>query len=213
MRGLILNDFYKTFNGSKILISLSVLIGAVIVMFMEQQIIVYGYIIGVILCLSLYSLSSVRKDMETKWNRYEVTLPIKRKEIIKSKYIFSLIYLLISLFVTVMFVLAIVAIKEYEYFDFGMKDIITLYILSIALVFQIISFFYMTVYLFSFEYIDIAMIISVVLSLILTGTLVKLLNKRDITIEDGRIIIIVISTFILYISYEVTKKLYRKNDI
>ena len=201
MKGLLLDSFYKTVNGMKILLFLLIIIGAVIIAFSDDAFIVQAYIIAVFLSISVYALISIRKDAESKWSRYEIILPVRRNTIILSKFISFLLWVLVSVFMAVLFIGAAVIVKGNLYFDFGLRDIVTIVVISVSLALQIGSV-YMGLYLFGLDKTDILMILSVIVSVGPIGLLVGIINRNRVSIETGRFI--VFFTALLFLACHIT---------
>lgn len=212
MKGLLLDSFYKTVNGMKILLFLLIIIGAVIIAFSDDAFIVQAYIIAVFLSISVYALISIRKDAESKWSRYEIILPVRRNTIILSKFISFLLWVLVSVFMAVLFIGAAVIMKGNLYFDFGLRDIVTIVVISVSLALQIGSVFYMGLYLFGLDKTDILMILSVIVSVGLIGLLVGIINRNRVSIETGRFIVFFTALLFFGVSYNITKYLYKKSE-
>lgn len=212
MKGLFLDNLYKTADEMKILLPILLIIGAIIIVFIEDQLIVQFYIITVFLSISICALLSIRKDAEAKWTRYEIILPVRRKTIIQCKYISFLLWVIVSAMMAVMFTVIIIIFKGNIYFDSGIRDILTIFILSVALVLQIASIFYMGLYFLGLDKSQILMILSVIVSISLIGLLAGVLNKKGVSLEVGRIIVFGISVFFLGVSYNITKLLYYRRE-
>lgn len=60
------------------------------------------YLIGMVtIILSLSSITSMTYDDMSKWDRYALTMPISRKDIVVSKYILSILLSIVSILVSV----------------------------------------------------------------------------------------------------------------
>ena len=123
MKGLLLDNFYKTIHDMKILLVLLALLGGCIILFTDGQLPVQAFIFITFLSISVLALTSIRRDSVTRWNRYERTMPIKQKTIVLSKYISYILWVLVATVIAVIFTHMLVAVKGHQYFDFGMRDI------------------------------------------------------------------------------------------
>jgi hypothetical protein len=212
MKGLFLDNFYKTIDGMKMLLFTLFLIGAIIIGFVENQLIVQAYIFIIFSSISLFSLASIRKDGDTRWNKYEITLPVKRKTIIKCKYLSFIFWIFIALIMAAVFTVIVVIMKGDKYFDFGMRDILTLFYIAIALVIQMSSFYFVGLYSLGFEKSDIMVILSLIIAIGFTVLSVGILNVANVGIETGRTILLVASIFLFGLSYNITNLLYSKSE-
>ncbi|WP_198142541.1 ABC-2 transporter permease [Syntrophaceticus schinkii] len=163
---------------------------------------VQAFIFITFLSISVLALTSIRRDSVTRWNRYERTMPIKQKTIVLSKYISYILWVLVATVIAVIFTHMLVAVKGHQYFDFGMRDILTIFFVSVAFSLSICSFFYLGLYLIGYQKCDILIMISAILSVCFTAIMIVILNSADITIETGRIIILGVSVVFLLLSYE-----------
>ena len=154
MKGLLLDSFYKTVNGMKILLFLLIIIGAVIIAFSDDAFIVQAYIIAVFLSISVYALISIRKDAESKWSRYEIILPVRRNTIILSKFISFLLWVLVSVFMAVLFIGAAVIVKGTCISILDYCDIVTIVVIIRLTCSADRSVFYMGLYLFGLDKTD-----------------------------------------------------------
>ena len=113
MKGLIRNNFYSMENNVKISFVVALFL-SVISIFVKQS-----NIIQMIIAMQLFVFivnvgTSLHADVVSKWNRFELTLPVKYNDIIKAKYIsFAILFLL------GMLMAAVTAILVYFTSDFS----------------------------------------------------------------------------------------------
>ena len=96
MKGILVDSYYKTLGGMKLLLGLLSFVGALIILFIKIQFIVEGYMLLVFFCVPIYALLINSKDTELAWSQYELILPIKKDNIVKSKYFLYLFWLFLS---------------------------------------------------------------------------------------------------------------------
>ena len=75
MKGLFLDSIYKTMDSIKLLILVLFVIGVGIIGFVDSQFILQAFISSIFLSISVSALISVRKDISSKWYKYEISLP------------------------------------------------------------------------------------------------------------------------------------------
>lgn len=90
MKGLLLKDFYIIRSGLLILLLTFVFIGAGMSFVISPWVLIVIFTVT----LSFQSAVTVQTDKASHWDRFSVTLPVPRKQIISSKYV---MYLLLSL--------------------------------------------------------------------------------------------------------------------
>lgn len=93
MKGLIRNNFYSMENNIKISLILA-LFTAIVSFFVKHDAFIQ-MIIAMQLCIFIVNVgTSLHADVVSKWNKFELTLPVKYNDVIKAKYIsFSMLIL------------------------------------------------------------------------------------------------------------------------
>jgi len=103
MKGLLLKDFYTT-KANILVALLSCLVMAIGLSFVISPSVV---IILVAIPLSMTVSGTIISDKKNKWTQYSVTLPVSKKQIISSKYIAYLFWVIVGLIVGTLIVLKI----------------------------------------------------------------------------------------------------------
>ncbi|MEL7656992.1 MAG: ABC-2 transporter permease, partial [Bacillota bacterium] len=93
MIGLILKDFYTIRQYSKTMLFMLVFFALISAGLDNPAAFFEGFIIIMSTMMSIYSFSY---DNLAKWDRYGLSLPVTRKEVVASKYILSLLLCLIG---------------------------------------------------------------------------------------------------------------------
>lgn len=109
MLGLIIKDILNLSSNKRIFVTL--LIMFTFIGFMGKGLPNYLSIYLPILCLML-AISTFSYDEYSKWDRYVLALPLTRKDIVRSRYIFSLVLLALSLVFNIIFNLLIIIIYK-----------------------------------------------------------------------------------------------------
>lgn len=213
MRGLFLDCIYKTIDNMKLLIGFLCIAGIGIITLIDSQSIVQIFTAVIFFSVSFCSLSVVRKDIKSGWYKYEVSLPVKKKKIVESKFLVYLFWLFISILLAVLFVASVIFFKGFKYFDLGMQDILTLFFVCISYSLAVCALFYLGLYIVGWDKNDALEIISVIFSVIYMVALVYLVNLADISIENGRIILLAVSGFVFIMSLILSKELYSKKEL
>ena len=93
MKGLIRNNFYSMENNIKI--SFIIALFLLVVAFFARHSAVIQMIIAMQLFIFIVNVGTpLHTDVVSKWNKFELTLPVKRNDIIKAKYIsFAVLFL------------------------------------------------------------------------------------------------------------------------
>ena len=91
MSGLIKNNFYAALASAKWLLGGLLALGAILIFFdNDNQSLLVVYSLLCIVAFSINAIASLRRETACKWSRYKLTLPMRRKDIIKSYFITQL---------------------------------------------------------------------------------------------------------------------------
>lgn len=163
MKGIFLNCLYKTLNGFKYLFVL-VILGGLFLVGTGSYSFIQPFTYVVITIISLNSLACIRRDAETQWNCYEITMPVTRTEIITGKYLFYLFSILISLICVTIFIVIAILVHGNVFFVLGIRDIITLTVMGIGIPLAVAAFYYPLVYFLGIDKSDVLLIVSLIIA-------------------------------------------------
>lgn len=98
MRGLFRDNFYAAFLGAKAFTGIAALLG-VFVVAMDNAIpsLIIGYMLLVMIGFSLNSIASIRKESATKWGKYKLTAPVRKRDIVSSFFASQLFWLAVGI--------------------------------------------------------------------------------------------------------------------
>ncbi len=212
MKGILVDSYYKTLGGMKLLLGLLSFVGALIILFIKIQFIVEGYMLLVFFCVPIYALLINSKDTELAWSQYELILPIKKDNIVKSKYFIYLFWLFLSFVFNLLYIKGVLLFEGYKHFDLGFKDIETIFILAVSFGIQLCAWFYPIWYVIDFTKREITIFISGIVTLFNIIGLTYFLNINGIILETGRRVVIINSILMFIISYFISKKIYKNKE-
>ena len=86
MKGLLKNNFYGVIENLKIALAFVMLVGVLLLITGEATLLSAFSLIAPPI-IALLMVSCVRKESASKWEKYKLTLPVRRKAIIESQYI------------------------------------------------------------------------------------------------------------------------------
>lgn len=208
MKGLLLDCIYKSADSIKLMIFVLGFIGAGIIGFTDSQFVVLAFICSIFFCISACALISIRKDVNSKWYRYEICLPVSRKTVIKSKFLAFLFWLSVAVIMAVFYTGLVILFKGYQYFDFGMRDILSLLFLGVSFSLSFCGFFYVGLYLSGLEKCDVLVIISMIFAVTCLSGLIYVLNLMNISIENGRMIVLGCAVIVFIIGMNLSQRIY-----
>ena len=216
MKGLFLDNFYKTFNSAKLFMFVILAAGIVLLITGNAATILQLFVYISITALSAIAVSGMRKDSEAKWDKYEITLPVTRKDIIKCKYLSYLFWVSIGVIISVVFTFVAYLIHGNIFFAFGLRDVLSLFALGIGIAVIVGSLFFPMAYVFGVNKSEALLVISVIAGVGLAAYLIWLLN----TIFDAEVtnyylilgVFVLTYCFMFVVSYLVTLKIYGKKN-
>ena len=101
MKGLIRNNFYTVEGSLKstLLISLiAAVVLAIVAMYnSDSGFLLSGIIGGNLAGFGALAMTAIQKDAASKWNKFELTMPVRRRDVITARYISCLLYVLIGI--------------------------------------------------------------------------------------------------------------------
>ena len=165
----------------------------------------------VILCISTFSY-----DEYNKWDAYAITLPKGRKNIVKSKYITTLILILISVIISFLTLLIIGYVKS----DINIEGNLLAIMGSIIGVIVVMSFMYPCIYKFGVEKGRIFLLVGLILIMAIGGFIFNenilsatiMLNLTNFLNTYGLVVLPIVSIIILLISYYISLRIYSKKE-
>ena len=155
-------------------------------------------------------ISTFSYDEFNKWNSYACTLPNGRKNVVKSKYISTLLMIIITTFIVGLasFIITYTQTQKVNY-----EEILSIILGTSFATILLESFMYPTIYKFGVEKARIGIFVSVFGIAIIGGLLSNIFNFGKVLellklLENYIIIIIpIIMVVMLYISYKISERI------
>lgn len=161
MNGLLKNNFYGMIENVKIAIVFVLILGITLLISGNDTILNIFCIISTP-AIAILSLSCLRKESASKWQKYKLTLPITRNAIVNSQYISHIILCLTTTAIISLFIILTVCIHGNQYFYYGFRDVVTLLMTSFVLSILIGAISYPLCYLWGAERIEVITVFSVI---------------------------------------------------
>lgn len=205
MKGLLLEIYYKNIKNIYIMNAFLILVWILINLFADMQMIVFAYFAVVIFANSLLVLLSQRKDYDLKLYKYEFMLPIKKKNIILSKYVSQIVIIFLAVLMLVILNYISIYLGK-NYFDYGSSDLITLLNVLLALILQLVSIFYLALYFIDLEKGDLWIVLGLIGSIMLVSIEIFAVNRLGFSKSDGNIVLCIIYLVIFSMSFALNSK-------
>lgn len=216
IKGLILKDLLELKNYKKNFIT-SILIYLMIIFLNKENFnIAYFAAYMMVFLFGSYAMATFSYDEKNQTDRYLLTLPNSKKDIVKAKYIFIILSVLIGAVVSIILNIIFKLTNVIEMFD------ITEYLLGILILLFIFSIYYgiqiTYVYKYGAEKGRMQVYIALMIIVILIAGINYLNVKIDLSFLDKfsiliPIILALLIIFNVFISYSLSLKIYSKKEV
>ncbi len=101
MKGLLRNNIYSAFNDLKIIIPICFLAMVASLIFDDAEFTTL-VVLGQMLACFGHIGTGMKRDSASKWDRFEITMPVKRDEVVIARYISFLLFALMGITISLM---------------------------------------------------------------------------------------------------------------
>lgn len=175
MKGLLRDNFYAAYANEKIWFAIMFLVGIIVtIVIPDRSVFIRNYMLICLIGFSYVALDSLWKDSSCRWEKYKLTAPVTRVDIVRSCYAGQLIWLAAGvLFASVPVLLCIVM----HGYPFDLKtDIWLIYIFGMSISLFMGAIFFPLFYLFGAERKEVSLLLAILSAIAVTVGLVALLN-------------------------------------
>jgi hypothetical protein len=218
MKGLLRNQFYGALSSAVVLLIFFVAIGIGLLISGNPSLLnIYALVTAT--AFTFNAISGFRKEASSKWSKYELTTPVGRKEIVKSRFINHALWVLAGIILSALFVVLTLAIHGNHYFYYDVRDPLMLFCCGTGIALLMGTIFYPSIYLLGTDKSEIIMIISLLGSVGITVGIIWMLNAaydfQPVTDTEFYLnvmiyMMIVLVSFVL--SYFLTTLIYRRRE-
>lgn len=169
--------------------------------------------IAIMICLTTFNY-----DTFNNWDTYLLSFPIKRKDVVKAKYIFALFAVILSLILAFLFVLLTMCIKQ----SFVFKGLLLQFGIGLCTVTLVISLTYPLIYKFGSEKGRILLFVIFFGLGAVIGLLGYIMSLLHITLPldtivpfmktYGGYLALLFMTILFYLSYKISCHIYLKKE-
>lgn len=217
MKGLIRNNFYTVEGSLKATLLLS--LAATIVLAIVGKITadsgsLFGLIIGGNLGgFGALAATAMQKDAASKWDKFELTMPVSRKDVVTARYISSMLYVLIGVIVAIISVFVFYLVTgsvNVERAGYG-------FIFGLAFALSIPTFTIPLVMIFGSDKTESLMLVSMIIGLVLffCSRTIMTLFLKDFANANFifRLSYVVFSVILFVVSYLLSCGIYKKKEL
>ncbi len=219
MKGLLKNNFYGILSGAKVFLIFMLLLGICVTMMEKNSFMVIVYALLGIIGFSINGIACLRNESSSNWNKYKLTAPVKRAEIVRSYFLSHLIWLLAGMLFAGMEITLSILLHGSP-FDRNI-DVFYIFVAGIGISLFTVSLFFPLSYSGSAEKNQVFLIISLIGGIGIFVKLVDLLNTlfdSDSSMTTFQLIlsgsiIIICSLFLFILSYWVTVGIFKRKEV
>lgn len=212
MKGLLLNNYYSAIGNIKLFLLVCAAFASVLLVTgnpTAQELFFYV----TITILPANGVVSMRKDTISRWNKYELTMPVRRIDVVRSSYISYGLWLLGSCVVAILITALASFVHHGANLPQGGESLVSMLSLGAGIAFLGGTYFYPLSYGLGAEKSETLLIASVILSI---GTAIlglNILNKffHSFYVRITIFTLLYIGMFIL--SYLITLLIYKKKGL
>jgi hypothetical protein len=210
INGLILYSLYSSGGNIVLFISISIILGVIYAVTGNES---FSFLLPGIAVTTLPCtlMLTSHKESSSKWNRFQLTMPVKRKDVIASKYLGLLLLLLVGTAIFGMFTIFAAVLHSGE-------DIVSsvLFIFSLLAGVALLSggLFYPAVYVFSDESKSEALSIICILGAFgINAGVLWMGDKVGLASNSAAVVCLIVSAVLFALSYSVASKKYSQKDL
>lgn len=218
MKGLFKNNLYGVIENIKIVFIFILALGTILLITGDSTILSVFSIISAPV-IAVVSISCLRKESASEWDKYKLTLPVRRKDIIKSQYVSHLVWSVSGVVLVAVFMVITILLHGNQYFYYGFRDAITLILVGEVLAIWIGAIAYPLYYMWGSERTEVILVISVIgaVSAVLgLSALVNFLTGSGSVSNTeyyiSLILIIVITNIVFVLSYYLSNLIFSHKE-
>lgn len=216
MKGLLKSNYFATIVNAKVITVIMASLCTLSIV-IKSQILLISFVLLSMIGFAVISLASIRKESNSKWGKYKLTLPIKRAAIVQSYYLSLVFWLLWGIFIAGIGIALSILLRGFL-FDKN-TDIINLYVAGIGIsLFMGAIFFPLFHWQSGEERSEAFLAISLILGIgmmIGVSTVINALFTKPMTILQtikADILILLWAILVFVFSCLLTIHIYRKRD-
>ena len=216
MKGLLKSNYFATIVNAKVITVIMLSLCALSIV-IKSQILLISFVLLSMIGFAVISLASIRKESNSKWGKYKLTLPIKRAAIVQSYYLSLVFWLLWGIFIAGIGIALSILLRGFL-FDKN-TDIINLYVAGIGISLFMGAIFFPLFHWQSGEerseaFLAISLILGIGMMIGVSTVINALFTKPMTTLQtiNADILILLWAILVFVFSCLLTIHIYRKRD-
>lgn len=215
MKGLLRNSIYESLGGLRLITVFGIAAG--IGLLATKSVTVLQLLTWILpLALALNSVGSIRKNASVGWDRYEIILPIRRKDITFCRYLIYFLWVVTGLIAAVCLIAPAVSIYGFGwFFERNWEDVGSLFSMGFGISILVGAVFQLTITLLGTERSEIIMLLSIAAGVIIFMAFIWVMHQpffESMNYGLQLLIINAVSAVCYLISYPLAKMIYQKRE-
>lgn len=125
MKRLLKSCFYGIKGNLRVIAAIVLILGGICLIIGEPSTVsLFPFLPAPVLAAA--AIACLRRESASRWSRYKITMPVRRKDIVKSQYFTHCICALAGMVCAGVFLILVLAVHGNIYFYYGFRDMITL---------------------------------------------------------------------------------------
>ena len=217
MKGLLKNNLYASFANIKWFLAFMLPLGLLAAVMKNdvRDTLLVRYLLINVICFSVISFSGLGKENDSKWQKYKLTMPLKRSDIVKSYYVNHIVWLLASILFTAFWLVLSTLLKGFP-FDKS-TDPLMLFTFGISVSMLIGAFFFPLFFLGGSERYEAIWTICIFCAIGCFLGMTFLVNvlfepMTEFRLVLSAILIIIVSICIFVLSFPLSVRIFSKKE-
>lgn len=206
MKGLFLNGIYSALGNMKLFL-LVVLAMAAVLLATGYTTVQELFVYITITAFSANAVVSLRRDADSKWNKYEITMPVRRRDIVTCKYVSYVFWVLVGA------VLALAVAYAARLIHGTSGDLSSMMIIGTGISVLTGALFYPLSYVVGEKKSETVLIISIIAAIGLTVGILNVLGHYTADSAVKRLAYCVFAVIAFAASYGLALLLYRRREV
>ncbi len=210
MWGLIRKDLYSLSSSVKSIVLLMIVFGVIFI----PQSGGFAFISVTVFIMASLVISTISLDNAVMWDKYALTLPLSRQDIVKSKYVLLLLLSIIGVVIG----LAACAIYETVVNENSLAEMLQMGLLMATMAVAIFSIVLPIIYKYGVEKARMLMVLCIFLPVVVVLSLVYFAENSsvDLAFLDGPLLTVLamlIAAAAFIVSYFISVRIYSRQDL
>lgn len=212
MKGLFLNNLYSSIGNIKLFLIIVFTVAAAVLATgnpTAQELFVYITITA----LSINAVVSSRKDAVSNWDKFEITMPVRRKDVIRSKYLTYVFWLAVGVVIALVISVVTMLIHGNRNLLYGMSNFYSIFVLGVGISLFTGALFFPIAYIAGIDKSETILIISVLMAIGLAVLILNMLNQFFSGFDVRMGIFVIFYILFFAVSYLLTLGIYEKKEL